>query len=246
MTIRKLAWVAIAAMAVASSGLAAACSDSTGTGDPTNPGGDDDASSVDGSQSDGSGGGDDGGTGGDASPTDAAPDTGTCGAAPFLVGPGDGGTGVYCPFDSTDGGKFFPCQPGQHCCEGTQTGNISTCSATCGAADAGTSDGGAITLIDWECADAVDCTSGTGHAGPVCCGTGQFKKDDVCTAVVGSDYWRGSGFKGTKCKTACDPDPAKFEFVVCQNDAQCTAAGLTGKTCTPFSSRGNKGIGWCQ
>jgi len=246
MTIRKLAWVAIATMVVAGGGIAAAaCSDNSGTGNPTTPGDDDDGG-ADSSRSDGSGGGGgDAAGGGDAS-GDAAIDAGSCGAAPFLVGPGDGGVGVYCPFDSTDGGKFFPCQPGQHCCEGTQTGNVSTCSTSCGAADAGTSDSGALTLIDWECADAVDCTSGTGHAGPICCGTGQFKKDDACSAVVGQDYWRGTGFKGTKCKTACDPDPTKFEFVVCQNDDQCTAGGAAGKKCTPFSSRGNKGIGWCM
>ncbi len=172
---------------------------------------------VGGSATGGVGGGTGGtGTGGSGTGGDA----GQCKTPTTLHPPSaDAGTQtLYCPFSGVDGGKNDYCDTAtQHCCEPKSGTASCTPKATpCGA-----------TETDWECEDPVaDCPSGQ-----VCCGSGTIVKnpDPNCANYA-------TGFTGTHCATSC----TATEITMCTSPAECTG----GKTCLPFSTKGNQ-VGGC-
>jgi hypothetical protein len=122
----------------------------------------------------------------------------------------------YCPFVAP--AKTY-CKNGtEHCCE-PSTGS-STCTPIATACAAGTT--------DWQCDDPSECPSGQ-----KCCGIGKLviSPDPACENYA-------SGFKGTHCKTACDPST---EIEMCTSAGECTG----GTTCTPFSTKGSA-VGGCH
>jgi hypothetical protein len=156
-------------------------------------------------------------------PGDAAGDTGTCESPPSLFP--ETAPGVYCPFSGVNGGSAITCTAGQHCCETPVAANTpSTCVANgtpCPVAGS----------VDWECEEAIDCT--TGDAGAVCCGTGTPTTATHC----GITWPEWNSFTGTKCMPSC-PSPG---ITVCEKPSDCT--GDAG-TCTASKASGND-FGFC-
>ena len=225
----QLAWLLGGALVLSSGGLGvAACSSSSGSGNPS--GGNDS-----GTGSDGTGGGNDTGTGNDTG--NGGNDTGPvgdggpgndCGSTPSLH-PGDGGS-IYCPF-GPDGSALHCAAATQECCIGGKIGTNQFAESNCetwGTACTNPADGGR----QLECGEALDCT-GNNH-GTTCCATGALP-----AIKAGCGYYAESpGLKGSTCSAAAC---AAGQFQMCATDAECGA----GKTCTPFKTLGMQ-LGFCQ
>jgi len=148
-----------------------------------------------------------------------------CHKAPPALHPEDGGSGIYCPFSTAfdSGLKTISCTSGEHCCEPTTDGILSTCSPLATECTNG--------ATDWQCEGTPNCA---GTPGTICCGTGTVNTQEACGSVPSYAYI--SGFKGASCATTC------AGYQVCSKDSECPG-GAAG-TCAPVAPKGN-GIGYC-
>jgi hypothetical protein len=204
----------------------AACSSSSGTGEPT---GNYDSGAAD--TSTGDAGAQDSAPNGDSSSDSSTADA-AC--APTLhVSSPDGG--IYCPFSkdfTVDGGEYAYCTTGtQSCClSPSSDAGLSTCETT-GSCPTGFS--------QWQCAGPEDCV-GTNN---VCCLTsGPTESSTTCTGTLKTE-----GFDNTRCTTAGEctgtVEAGMYtddQFITCEQQSDCPS----GKTCTAVKTTGTP-IGLC-
>jgi hypothetical protein len=239
MKISTIALVLGSALITCSAGAGlAACSSSSGTGEPSAPldSGTDTSTGMDSGTQPDTGPGADTGTGGDTSTGDDGGDAG-CTSPPALhISSADGG--IYCPFSKNfdvDGGEYAYCTTGtQSCClSPSSDAGLSVC----------TTIGNCATALpnseEWQCAGPEDCKSG----GSVCCLTsGPTEANAECVNTL-----KTKGFDNTRCmasQAACSGtvDAGMYtdnQFVVCEKQADCA----TG-TCTALKTTGTS-IGLC-